>query len=154
MTVLVRRLEPYFEPPSKAEDANSPVGPLQHHVAEPDFVEWENIDWAALSLGFDTEDMVYTPGSASKNVSIGIEHSINFNPATLGGANENMYDLGSGASGYGAVCSYYPSSRPILGVPNHPALFLLMNADDLGVHIGPAIQHPLPQWMKDEEHDF
>jgi hypothetical protein len=39
-------------------------------------------------------------------------------------------------------------------LPTIPVLFLLMNADDLGVHTGPAIQHPLPQWMKDEEHDF
>jgi hypothetical protein len=47
----VRRLAPYFEAPFKAEDANSPIGPLQHHVAEPDLDAWESIDWAALSLG-------------------------------------------------------------------------------------------------------
>ncbi|KAL6702949.1 hypothetical protein ACN47E_000791 [Coniothyrium glycines] len=47
------RHTPYFEPPSKTDDANSPVGPLQHHVAEPDLAAWESIDWAALSLGLD-----------------------------------------------------------------------------------------------------
>jgi len=30
-----------------------PVGPLQHHVAEPDLNAWESIDWAALNLGLD-----------------------------------------------------------------------------------------------------
>lgn len=53
LIALVRRLKPYFEPP-EAEDANSPVGPLQHSVAELDFAEWENIDWAALSMGIET----------------------------------------------------------------------------------------------------
>jgi hypothetical protein len=97
LTALVRRLEPYFEPPSKAEDANSPVGPLQHHVAEPDFVEWENIDWAALSLGPDPISDVHTPGSGSNNGG----SYLNFSAGPLGGADDHMYDCGSG---YGFVC--------------------------------------------------
>ncbi|CAO2657075.1 Nn.00g058780.m01.CDS01 [Neocucurbitaria sp. VM-36] len=59
--IVTLRLEPYFEAPSKAEDADSPVGPLQHHVAEPDFVEWESIDWAMLSLGPDFPIEFQTP---------------------------------------------------------------------------------------------
>jgi len=51
--VVNLRLAPFFEAPLKAEDANSPVGPLQHHVAEPDLNAWESIDWAALNLGLD-----------------------------------------------------------------------------------------------------
>jgi len=45
------RRTPYYEAPSKEEDANSPVGPLQHHVAQPEFDAWESINWAALSGG-------------------------------------------------------------------------------------------------------
>jgi len=45
------RRTPYYEVPSKAEDANSPVGPLQHHVSQPEFDAWESTDWAALSEG-------------------------------------------------------------------------------------------------------
>jgi len=85
----VCRLEPYFEPPSKAEDANSPVGPLQHHVAEPDFVEWENIDWAALSLGQD----VSSPGFI--HAGYGEEGSSSFENGN-GGSSEHIFDFGQG----------------------------------------------------------
>lgn len=104
---VVRRLEPYFEPPSKAEDANSPVGPLQHHVAEPDFVEWENIDWAALSLGPDTPDGVYTPGTDSNNGSVWAGLSTTPNPIATGGPDEHLYDYGPS---YGFQC-LLPHSR-------------------------------------------
>lgn len=85
---LVRRFEPYFELPSKAEDADSPVGPLQHHVAEPDFVEWESIDWSALSLGLDTpnECQIHGLGSCG-NGSRG---------SPTRGSNTNAYDMGYG----------------------------------------------------------
>lgn len=45
------RLEPQFDPPTKIEDANSPVGPLQRHVAEPYLEEWKHVDWPAFNLG-------------------------------------------------------------------------------------------------------
>ncbi|KAF1936738.1 hypothetical protein EJ02DRAFT_75539 [Clathrospora elynae] len=84
------RLAPYFEAPSKAEDANSPVGPLQHHVAEPDFVEWENIDWAALSLGHDTPNEDFTDiGGNGDGITAGLSTS-----ALSGDA---LYDLGAGS---------------------------------------------------------
>ncbi|KAF1840381.1 uncharacterized protein K460DRAFT_296932 [Cucurbitaria berberidis CBS 394.84] len=92
------RLEPYFEGPSKAEDANSPVGPLQHSVAEPDFVEWESIDWAALSLGSDTLNESESP--AIGNIGNGAWGS------ATGWPDEALYDLGSG---YGFVCSIHIS---------------------------------------------
>lgn len=84
----VQRLEPYFEPPSKAEDTNSPVGPLQHHVAEPDLVEWENIDWAALNLGPDTPYGVYTAGNRNNDSSLGIDSPPNFNLPTMGATDQ------------------------------------------------------------------
>ncbi|KAF2847836.1 hypothetical protein T440DRAFT_402675 [Plenodomus tracheiphilus IPT5] len=58
--IVYVRLKPYVELPSKLEDADSPVGPLQHHVASPDLVEWESIGWAALSLGFDETEVTDT----------------------------------------------------------------------------------------------
>lgn len=54
--IVKLRLEPFVNASLIPDDADSPVGPLQHHVAEPDLVEWESIDWAALSLGFDLPD--------------------------------------------------------------------------------------------------
>jgi hypothetical protein len=96
---VVRRQEPHFEPPLKAEDANSPVGPLQHHVAEPDFVEWENIDWAALS--FDPETPGGGFGGTEGNSGVGL--SPNFSSPYVGGADEHLYDFGTG---YSFGCAY------------------------------------------------
>ncbi|KAL7771373.1 hypothetical protein CFE70_001316 [Pyrenophora teres f. teres 0-1] len=56
---------PYYEAPSKDEDANSPVGPLQHHVAQPEFDAWESIDWAALSEGHAEYHNVAAAASAT-----------------------------------------------------------------------------------------
>ncbi|KAF2831110.1 hypothetical protein CC86DRAFT_134980 [Ophiobolus disseminans] len=111
------RLEPYFEPPSKAEDANSPVGPLQHHVAEPDFVEWESIDWAALSLGPDTPNGVYTPGASSNNGSIGAGLPTNLDSPGLGRPDEYLHEYGTGY-GFQWPAAHQPSS-PWMRGPNH-----------------------------------
>jgi hypothetical protein len=117
------RLEPYFEPPSKAEDANSPVGPLQHHVAEPDFVEWENIDWAALSYGHDASISMHTPRSDCRDESMGVESS-DYTGASLGGSSDHICDFGSNCA--------YRAQFPFSLVDD--ALDLLMVADVLGVH--------------------
>jgi len=98
---LVRRQEPYFEPPSKAEDANSPVGPLQHHVAEPDLVEWENIDWSAINLGADSPNGVFTPGSNGVDVTPDAGLSTQFSSPNIGATDDHLYDIGFG---YGFEC--------------------------------------------------
>ncbi|KAK1917038.1 hypothetical protein P3342_001620 [Pyrenophora teres f. teres] len=63
--VINLRRTPYYEAPSKDEDANSPVGPLQHHVAQPEFDAWESIDWAALSEGHAEYHNVAAAASAT-----------------------------------------------------------------------------------------
>ncbi|KAL6159907.1 hypothetical protein ACJQWK_05765 [Exserohilum turcicum] len=88
-SVVNLRLAPYFEAPFKAEDANSPIGPLQHHVAEPDLDAWESIDWAALSLGHDRADN-------EQIKTLGTGHG-----ATTGTPSET-YNFGSG---YGFACT-------------------------------------------------
>lgn len=95
--IVTLRLEPYFEAPSKAEDANSPVGPLQHHVAEPDFAEWESIDWAALSLGPHPPNDGFSPSGESGLGGVGL--------SATGGPDEDLYGFGSG---YGFV---WPASQ-------------------------------------------
>jgi hypothetical protein len=95
---LVRRLEPYFEPPSKAEDANSPVGPLQHHVAEPYLDEWKHLDWRTLSLGSDYPSGMYTPEGSTHSEMGGGGLSTYFSDAPLGGPDEVIYDFGRGYS--------------------------------------------------------
>ncbi|RAR04167.1 hypothetical protein DDE83_007949 [Stemphylium lycopersici] len=82
--VVNLRLAPYFDAPAKAEDANSPVGPLQHHVAEPDFNAWESIDWAAQNLGHDQPN-----GSRVDAVEPGDE-------TRPGAPNKALYNFGSG----------------------------------------------------------
>jgi hypothetical protein len=84
---------PYFEPPSKPEDANSPVGPLQHHVSEPYLDEWKHIDWRALDLGSDTPVGMYIPES-SHNDAMGVALSPYFNDAMLGGSDGLNFDFG------------------------------------------------------------
>ncbi|RYN33888.1 hypothetical protein AA0112_g5562 [Alternaria arborescens] len=86
--VVNLRLAPFFEAPSKAEDANSPVGPLQQHVAEPDLNAWESIDWAALSLGLDhpnegNEDNPEDRGATAETCG-------------TGATDESLYTFGSG----------------------------------------------------------
>lgn len=99
------RLASYFDAPAKAEDANSPVGPLQHHVAEPDFNAWESIDWAAHNLGHDQPDE-----ARADTVEPGDE-------ARPGTPNEALYNFGSG---YGFACTspIVDSARGV-HVPNH-----------------------------------
>jgi hypothetical protein len=61
------RLEPFF-------DETENVGPLQTHVSEPDFTDWQNIDWSMLSIHNPT-----TPRDGSN--------------APAGGS-ESLYDFG------------------------------------------------------------
>jgi hypothetical protein len=82
---------------------------LQHHVAEPDFDAWENIDWEALSLGHDTLNDVECAGTGG-----------NGNGATASSATgmsgETPYEFGYG---YGFVCMhptlfvYFPQGMQI-----------------------------------------
>lgn len=97
--IVKLRLEPFINVPTKPEDADSPVGPLQHHVAEPDLVEWESIDWAALSLGFDVPDETDT--------SIGGDGGL-FLPSLVGVNTDMLHDLNTG----------YTSGWP---TPQHPS---------------------------------
>jgi hypothetical protein len=102
---LVRRLQPCYEPPSKAEDANSPVGPLQRHVAEPYLDEWKHVDWPSFSLGADT-DGVCEPGTCVPNMSAEGEWSMDSGIDFLGGLDDATYDFGRG---YYPVFHYTPS---------------------------------------------
>ncbi|KAL1609353.1 hypothetical protein SLS59_001718 [Nothophoma quercina] len=43
------RLEPYLNVPSPSlENADSPPGPLQNNLKEPELTDWRTIDWAAV----------------------------------------------------------------------------------------------------------
>jgi hypothetical protein len=101
--VLVRRLEPLFEPPSKAE-ADSPVGPLQRHVAEPYFEEWKHVDWPSFTLGVDANGLFEQGGGGSTGV-VGEEWTIDNGDVSLGGG-EHLYDFGRG---YYPVFHYAPN---------------------------------------------
>lgn len=65
--ILHLRLEP------DSFDKNNVVGPLQSKVSEPDFVDWQNIDWVALSSQSNQELATATPSM---------------------GGEESLYDLG------------------------------------------------------------
>ncbi|KAF2187620.1 hypothetical protein K469DRAFT_685519 [Zopfia rhizophila CBS 207.26] len=75
--IIHLRLEPYV-------DNSNMVGPLQFQVSEPDFTDWQNIDW----MGLSNQDLV--PGEVP-----------------LGGE-EGLYDLSvsyvSSPSGLAAIC--------------------------------------------------
>jgi hypothetical protein len=118
-----------FEAPSKAEDANSPVGPLQHRVAEPDFNAWESIDWADLNLGLDypSEGIIDNPDDRGATAE------------TCGSrvSDEPLYTFGSG---YAFTCTYCPNFSKV----TTPAL---LGANVLGEYIGPTTQHPYAHWM-------
>ncbi|KAI4946845.1 hypothetical protein J4E91_007017 [Alternaria rosae] len=128
--VVNLRLAPFFEAPLKAEDANSPVGPLQHHVAEPDLNAWESIDWAALSLGLD--DM--NQGHAN-NLGDGGKTS---DPYDSGVPDDQSCTFGSG---YGFTCMYNFERSQLLLIP------ALLGANLLVEYAGPTTQHPYAHWM-------
>lgn len=95
--MLVRRLNPQLEPSSssKAEDANSPVGPLQRHVAEPCLEEWKHFDWHSFGAPYDTNNLL------DQNFGIhgGAEGSglwSSFPEENLGGAGDAAYDFSRG----------------------------------------------------------
>lgn len=80
--ILHLRLEP------ASFDVANVVGPLQTKVSEPDFMDWQNIDWAALS----------NQGNQSHNITGG---------PTLGGE-EGLYDFGAYAG--------LPTQQQLLGM--------------------------------------
>jgi len=114
----------------KAEDANSPVGPLQHHVAEPDLNAWESIDWAALNLGLDDPNQGHANNPDNGGASA--------DPQGSGGPDESSYAFGSG---YGFTCMYNFERSKLLLIP------ALLGANLLGEYTGPTTQHPYAHWM-------
>ncbi|KAG9188745.1 hypothetical protein G6011_07450 [Alternaria panax] len=127
--VVNLRLAPFFEAPSKAEDADSPAGPLQQHVAEPDLNAWESIDWPTLNLGFDhpNKGQIKDPDDRS-TIAEG---------CGSGAPDESLYTFGSG---YAFTCTYSPNRSKFL-IP------ILLGADILGEYIGPTTQHSYSHWM-------
>ena len=88
------RLEPQFDPPAKIEDANSPVGPLQRHVAEPYLEEWKHIDWPAFNLGQESFG-VYEHGFSRHGESGATNESATCNDALFRVAGDDLNHVGS-----------------------------------------------------------
>lgn len=100
--MLVRRLEPVIEPPSKTENANSPVGPLQHHVAEPYFEEWKHVDWPSFTLGSNANGVFDHCGGGNTGV-VGEEWEMEIGDVPLVEGDEHLHEA------YYPVFHYTPS---------------------------------------------
>ncbi|EAT88524.1 hypothetical protein HBI56_127480 [Parastagonospora nodorum] len=86
--IIQLRLEPQFDPPTKIEDANSPVGPLQRHVAEPYLEEWKHVDWPSFNLGEESSG-VYEHGYSGHGESGAMDYSGAYNDALFRVADED-----------------------------------------------------------------
>lgn len=93
--MLVRRLNPELEPPSKAEDANSPVGPLQRHVAEPCLEEWKHFDWHNFGGTYDA-NMVLDQNILHHGSTEGSGLWSSFPEENIGGLGDATHDFGRG----------------------------------------------------------
>ena len=96
------RRTPYYEVPSKEEDANSPVGPLQHHVSQPEFDAWENTDWAALSEGHAEYRNAEYRNAAAAVAAVAAGPVEVLGMEGDGAASETMYNA---RGGYGFACT-------------------------------------------------
>lgn len=88
----------YYEAPSKQEDANSPVGPLQHYVAKPEFDAWESVEWAALSEGHAE----YRNAAAAAAAAAAVAGPVEILGEGTYGAGETLQNT---RGGYGFACT-------------------------------------------------
>ncbi|OAL07755.1 hypothetical protein IQ06DRAFT_372680 [Phaeosphaeriaceae sp. SRC1lsM3a] len=93
--IIHLRLNPELEPPSKAEDANSPVGPLQRHVAEPCLEEWKHFDWHNFGGTYDA-NMVLDQNILHHGSTEGSGLWSSFPEENIGGLGDATHDFGRG----------------------------------------------------------
>jgi hypothetical protein len=96
VTLFTRRLEPYLNAPSPSkENANSPPGPLQNQIKEPELTDWRTIDWAAVVAATPVQETEIN------------NEGVSWTTATATGFGDPLNDFtdsGYEFGGYGLLC--------------------------------------------------
>lgn len=92
-----RRLEPYLNVPSPSlENADSPPGPLQNNLKEPELTDWRTIDWAAVIAATPVQEANTSNEGVSWTTAVATEFDDSFDDA--------LNDIGRDFGGYGLLC--------------------------------------------------